>query len=149
MNRRTLVRLVVSTLAALALALSARGALAAEDAKYPSMTPAEVKRKLSTKEFFVFDNNKPEVYAEGHIPGAFWLNPAKIGPKDLPPSKDATLLFYCASEQCTTCHLGAQAAIKLGYKKVFIMPAGIAGWKKAGFSLESAAKPAPAPQKKS
>lgn len=30
------------------------------------------------------------------------------------------------------CHGAARAAAKLGYTKVFIMPDGIAGWKKAG-----------------
>lgn len=28
------------------------------------------------------------------------------------------------------------SALKLGYKKVFIMPAGIQGWKKAGKPVE-------------
>jgi len=36
------------------------------------------------------------------------------------------------------CHEGAVSALKLGYKKVFIMPEGLAGWKKAGKKLESA-----------
>lgn len=29
------------------------------------------------------------------------------------------------------------SALKLGYKKVFILPAGIAGWKKAGKPVET------------
>lgn len=35
------------------------------------------------------------------------------------------------------CHTGAVSAVKLGYKNVFIMPAGLRGWKKAGKPLES------------
>jgi 3-mercaptopyruvate sulfurtransferase SseA len=30
------------------------------------------------------------------------------------------------------------SALKFGYKKVFIMPAGLSGWKKAGKPLEPA-----------
>jgi len=29
------------------------------------------------------------------------------------------------------------SALKLGFKKVFIMPAGLSGWKKAGKPLET------------
>jgi rhodanese-related sulfurtransferase len=35
------------------------------------------------------------------------------------------------------CHEGAGSALKLGYKKVFVLPAGIAGWKKAGKPVET------------
>jgi hypothetical protein len=35
------------------------------------------------------------------------------------------------------CHTAAVAAEKLGYKHVFVMPAGIKGWKAAGKKLET------------
>ena len=34
------------------------------------------------------------------------------------------------------CHQAARAAVKLGYTKVFVMPAGSAGWEKAGKPME-------------
>jgi rhodanese-related sulfurtransferase len=34
------------------------------------------------------------------------------------------------------CHQGARAALTYGYKNVFIMPAGISGWEKAGKPVE-------------
>jgi rhodanese-related sulfurtransferase len=34
------------------------------------------------------------------------------------------------------CHEAARAAVKYGYTKVFVMPAGSAGWAKAGKTLE-------------
>jgi rhodanese-related sulfurtransferase len=36
------------------------------------------------------------------------------------------------------CHHGAGSAKKLGYKNVFIMPAGIKGWEGAGKPVEKA-----------
>ena len=36
------------------------------------------------------------------------------------------------------CHHGAGSAVKLGYKNVFVMPAGSQGWAKAGHKLEPA-----------
>ena len=34
------------------------------------------------------------------------------------------------------CHVAARAAVKYGYTKVFVMPAGIVGWEKAGKAVE-------------
>ncbi len=34
------------------------------------------------------------------------------------------------------CHKGAGSALKLGYKNVYVMPAGIFGWQKAGKPVE-------------
>jgi rhodanese-related sulfurtransferase len=34
------------------------------------------------------------------------------------------------------CHTGAVSAVKLGYKNVFILPAGIMGWEKARKPVE-------------
>jgi len=34
------------------------------------------------------------------------------------------------------CHQAARAAVKLGYKNVFIMSEGIQGWQKAGKAVE-------------
>jgi rhodanese-related sulfurtransferase len=34
------------------------------------------------------------------------------------------------------CHEAARAAVNFGYKNVYIMPAGIQGWQKAGKSVE-------------
>jgi rhodanese-related sulfurtransferase len=34
------------------------------------------------------------------------------------------------------CHAAARAAVKYGYTKVFVMPAGIVGWEKAGKPVE-------------
>jgi len=36
------------------------------------------------------------------------------------------------------CHDGAGSAVKLGYKHVFVLPAGIAGWEKAQKPVEKA-----------
>jgi rhodanese-related sulfurtransferase len=101
----------------------------------------EVEAKLKASQegkaaLFVFDNNAKETYTSGHVPGAKWISPKEIKAEDLPSNKEATLVFYCANEQCGACHDGATAAIKLGYKNVYIMPAGIAGWKKAGKQVE-------------
>lgn len=84
----------------------------------------------------LFDNNGPERYAAGHLPGAIWLRFDSVEAGDLPPDKGATLVFYCANERCSACHVAARSALALGYRNVFILPAGIMGWEKAGKPVE-------------
>lgn len=114
-----------------------------KDEAFGRMSVDDVDTKLKeTKEgkvaFYVFDNNSKSVFEKGHVPGAKWVDPGNLQTTDLPADKEATLVFYCANEQCMACHEGAESAVKLGYKKVFIMPSGIAGWKKAGKAVEPA-----------
>lgn len=110
-----------------------------EDAKLAKLSVDEVEKRLEKNDgkFYVFDNNSDTVYAEGHVPGAKHLPISDIKETDLPKDKEATLVFYCGNEQCTACHTAANAAINYGYKNVYIMPAGIKGWKDAKKKTES------------
>jgi rhodanese-related sulfurtransferase len=114
-------------------------AVAAPDSepKLAALAPAEVQKRLKETNFFVFDNNQKERFDKGHIPGAKWVNPSEITAATLPANKSATLVFYCADPHCGACHIGAEAAIKLGYKNVYIMPEGIAGWEGAKLPTEA------------
>lgn len=62
------------------------------------LTADEVEKMLGRPDVFVYDNNPPEVYKQGHVPGAKWLKYNDVKPSDLPADKDATLIFYCANE---------------------------------------------------
>jgi hypothetical protein len=64
------------------------------------LTVEEVSTRLTTKDgkTFIFDNNSPETYAKGHVPGAKWLDDEKVTADALPADKAATLIFYCHSE---------------------------------------------------
>jgi predicted small lipoprotein YifL len=46
---------------------------------------------------FVYDNNHPEMYRDGHGPGAKLLAINDIPASAFPADKDATLIFYCAN----------------------------------------------------
>jgi rhodanese-related sulfurtransferase len=104
----------------------------AETVQLKTMTVEEVAARLSDPKTFIFDNNNKDRYKKGHVPGAKWIEPDEITAVVLPADKSATLVFYCANEKCMACHSGAKAALALGYANVYIMPAGIAGWEKAG-----------------
>ena len=85
----------------------------------------------------VIDNNPRTVFEQGHLPGARWIKHTEVRAEDLPSNRDTMLVFYCSSGLGMACHTGAVSAVKLGYKNVFIMPAGLKGWKKAGKPLET------------
>lgn len=62
----------------------------------PELTVAEVAARLGEPRFYVFDNNGQGRYKRGHVPGAKNLNAYNFDAGELPPDKDATLVFYCS-----------------------------------------------------
>ncbi len=64
-----------------------------------SLDEVEARLKDPSKgKLHLFDNNTKDRWEKGHVPTAKWVafNDVKAG--DLPPEKDATLVFYCANE---------------------------------------------------
>ncbi len=89
------------------------------------LTVDQVQQLIDSKAAYIFDNNSPDRYAQGHVPTAKWVAFDDVKPADLPADKSATLIFYCGGERCIACHKAAEMALELGYKNVNIMPAGI------------------------
>jgi rhodanese-related sulfurtransferase len=111
-------------------------ALAAHAEAFGTLSVEQVEQGIADKSLFVFDNNSPEQYAQGHVPTAKWIKFYDVNASDLPADRAARLVFYCANEQCLASHAGAKAAVKLGYTNVFVMPSGIMGWERAGKRIE-------------
>lgn len=80
------------------------------------------------------DANSAETRAKmGVIPGAKLLSSSsQYAATELPASKDAKLVFYCASTRCTASQKAAKRAVELGYTDVNVLPDGIKGWVEAG-----------------
>jgi len=124
---------------------SAKNSAPAAEAKaeaFGRLTVEDVQAKIADAKagkaaVYIFDNNGKERFEKGHVPGAKWVKPDAVNASVLPADKQATLVFYCGNEQCSACHEGASAALALGYKNVYIMPAGIAGWEKAQKPVEA------------
>ena len=118
------------------LALASSPARADEKEAFGRLTVDEVQRLVESKGAQVYDNNNQERFARGHVPGAKWVRASELSQSDLGANKGEKLVFYCANQQCGACHTAAKKAIALGFRNVYIMPDGIAGWEKAGKPVE-------------
>ncbi|WP_394132247.1 rhodanese-like domain-containing protein [Shewanella maritima] len=82
-----------------------------------------------------FDVNTLELWGEGYIPGATFINVSNW--KDLLPEDKATqMVFYCANRLCNASEIAAHEALKLGYTNVMRMHDGIYGWRLANRPIE-------------
>lgn len=75
----------------------------APDEPFGRLTVDEVDARLQEAKagrlkLYVYDNNSQEHWQRVHLPGARWVQYNEIRASDLPPEKDATLVFYCANE---------------------------------------------------
>ena len=98
---------------------------------------ADVHEAISsgTQDFILFDARGPELYAQGHVPGAVNMPHRKIVEVKLRDYPDDTLfVVYCAGPHCNGAHRAAYRLAKLG-RPVKLMIGGVTGWLDEGFSL--------------
>jgi len=88
-------------------------------------------------DFVLLDVRSPELFRQGHVPGAVNLPHAKIVEAMLTEYPEATVfVVYCAGPQCNGADKAALRLARLG-RPVKKMIGGMEGWKDEGFSLES------------
>ena len=128
---------------ALMIALAAGACHKAEDATPPTatekapekiaeMTVDQVDHLLADHACTPVDaNGDPLRRKLGTLPGAVLLGDLDAL-DNLPRDKTTQLVFYCANTSCSASHYAADKARTAGYQRVAVMPAGIAGWVKAG-----------------
>ena len=87
------------------------------------------------QDFVLFDARGPELYAQGHLPGAVNMPPRKIVEVKLREYPDDTLfVVYCAGPHCNGAHRAAYRLAKLE-RPVKLMIGGVTGWLDEGFTL--------------
>ena len=103
--------------------------------RWRTLTVEEVATRVAHHAIQVFDCDPRTMFLEGHLPGARWVDPDAIETA-LPADPEAPIVFYCANEQCLGSHRAAEHATERGHHHVFVMPAGIRGWERAGHRIE-------------
>ena len=100
------------------------------------VTVDELDRMLASHQCVAVDANGDATRRRmGVIPGAVLLTDDAID--KLPRDRSQSLVFYCANEACRSSHEAATRAFLAGYTHVKVMPAGIAGWVRAGKQTSS------------
>lgn len=111
------------------------GAAAAQAAPaIATLSVDELEARLQRGECRAVDANADATRRHlGVIPGAVLLSDSETFlPSELPADRSKGLVFYCANEHCGASEEAAARAITAGYVDVKVLPAGIAGWARAG-----------------
>ena len=92
-------------------------------------------------DFVLLDVRSPQLYGEGHVPGALHLPHGKITGRRMEQYPDDTLfVVYCAGPHCNGANKAAIRLARLG-RPVKEMIGGIEGWKDEGFALATGDAP--------
>lgn len=79
-------------------------------------------------DFTLLDVRSPQLYAQGHVPGAINLPHDEITEGNIARwSADSSFVVYGAGPHCTAAHQAAQRLARLG-RRVRIMADGMTGW---------------------
>ena len=132
---------ITALLAMLMMAFAAGAhAEAPTEIKGAQTVNAEQVIDLITKQqnLVVLDNRKQEDFASGHIEGAVRLLDTDLNAESLAKvvkSKDTPVLFYCNGLKCGRAAKAAEAAMGMGYTKIYYYALGMEDWKAKGLPL--------------
>lgn len=105
---------------------------------FPDISVKELQKALEKGNVAVIDVNGARTFDKGHIPTAIHYSSSKDKLSSLlPKDKNTLVVSYCGGPSCRAYKRGAEAAVKLGYKNVKHLSAGISGWKRAGAKISS------------
>ena len=85
------------------------------------------------KSLITFDVSSEQTRRQqGMIPGARALSSATQYDValELPQERGHSVVFYCSDAGCTGAQQAAERAVAAGYRNVYVLPSGVAGWKK-------------------
>lgn len=102
-----------------------------------TISPSDLHQWMQREPVTAIDVNSPQSWRSARVPGARNLDPLAYGESDLPPDKNAALVFYCSNYLCRKAPNAARRAEKMGYQRVQVMSAGISGWVSAALPTES------------
>ena len=87
-------------------------------------------------DFILVDVRSPELFAQGHVPGAINIPHGKIIESRVAQyAADTVFVVYCAGPHCNGGHRGAIRFAQLG-RPVKLMIGGVTGWRDEGFELD-------------
>ena len=106
---------------------------------YTDLSAIELKSRMDSGENLLLINSLSDLeYNEGHIPGSINIPFHQLATSELlPEDKSTPLVTYCLGPKCIFYKKAADLLTDLGYINVITFKAGIPGWVKAGYPLET------------
>lgn len=103
------------------------------------MTPQELKKHIDehSQDIVIVDTGDPEVWDEGHIPGAVNFPYAKDISAPVPLPRDKTLVIYCACNHDEDSTDVARQLTLLSYRHVKVLKGGWFEWVKLKYKTVS------------
>lgn len=95
------------------------------------------------REFVLMDARDTVQYAREHLPGAINVPYVEIRTGGRLPTRDQRIVVYCSSETCPISQYAYEALVRLGYREIYDMRAGLEGWKDAGYPTVHGGDPPP------
>ena len=125
----------------LALPLNASELVDATPESVPGCTTvdAAAAKALFDNEAAFVDLRKENMWNNGRVPGAIWLDFKQAFNQEALQSevdKDEALVFYCSGVRCPRSAKASEKAIAWGYSKVYYFRSGFPAWKNAGYPVE-------------
>jgi rhodanese-related sulfurtransferase len=111
---------------------------------FPILIKTEAVDQHRAKDAVIIDARLPELYVQGHIPGAVNIpfeNLAVYLGKLSAISKDTMVVTYCDGGDCELSYDLAEYMIQHGYQKVFEYQGGWADWIAAGLPVTKGGQP--------
>lgn len=102
-----------------------------------TVSPEALLRLVQAGQVTTFDVNSRQSWERAHVPGATHLDPVAFSAADLPADPARPLVFYCSNPFCRKAPGAARRALRLGYREVRVLSAGIEGWLRAGLPTEA------------
>ena len=100
---------------------------------------AAAAKALFDKEAAFVDLRKENMWNNGRIPGAIWLdfkNAFTAETLQQEVSKDEAVVFYCSGVRCPRSAKASEKALAWGYGEVYYFRSGFPAWKNAGYPVE-------------
>lgn len=101
--------------------------------------PAAAKRIFDAGEALFVDVRSPEMFAEGHIPGAVSLPLGELDARledfaaEVPAEQP--VVTYCSGRLCQDSHSAAQRLMERGFQNVVVFIDGFPGWMESGYPV--------------
>ena len=107
-----------------------------------TITREELQQKLERGDALTLvEALPPRYFAEGHLPGAINLPHDEVRRRasELLPDKEADIVLYCASTECSNSRLATDTLRRMGYRHAVEYVGGKQDWVDAGLPLETEA----------